>query len=125
LRLLIRLRQYDSPGHTRYFDFGTVGVQNGLIEGEIQRSDLMDCRVHGKGFQKQENTITIWPTNAIIVGFRVHSYWNDGTNGKFKISEGGVLEDHVCVRFVTQEHRGGHWAVEAWYLDRTIYAPQG
>lgn len=64
----------------------------------------------------------IYPTNAKIVGFRVHSYWDDGSNGPFKICNGGVLEDKVEICFETQPHRGGHWAVEAWYVDSVIYA---
>ena len=122
--LLTLNRDWTLPGSTRTFHFGVIGTHGGLIEGEVQHSGIQECRVHGKGFQKQKNTVSIWPPNALIVGFRVHSYWwNDGTNGDFFVAGGGVMQDHVDVRFRTQEHKGGHWAVEAWYLDRAVYLP--
>lgn len=106
------------------FDFGVIGTHSEPIEGEVQHVDFQECRVHGKGFQRQENTISIWPRNALVVGFRVHSCWDDGTNGPFIITGGGVMQDHVDVRFRTREHKGGHWGVEVWYLDRAVYLPQ-
>jgi hypothetical protein len=78
---------------------------------------LQDCHPGSVFAQTQRREVLIYPTNARIVSFRVHSYWGDGSNGPFKISSGGVLDDKVEVSFETQPHRGGHWAVEAWYVD--------
>lgn len=90
----------------------------------MQYSGFKECRLHGKGFRRQEDTVSVWPLNALVVGARIHSLWNDDTNGDFFICDGGILEDHVNIRFRTQEHRGGHWAVEVWYLDGTVFTPR-
>ncbi|CAN9339189.1 unnamed protein product [Alternaria alternata] len=120
-------REFKSPEKMRTFDFGYVGnhaIGNGALKNEIQYWPLQDCHPGSVFAQTQKRQVLIYPTNAKIVGFRVHSYWDDGSNGPFKISKGGVLDDKVEVSFETQPHRGGHWAVEAWYVDSVTYAQQ-
>lgn len=116
--------QWHKPRHTRVVDFGAVPPYNNLIEVEMQFSGVKTCCLHGKGFCRQENIVSFWPSNALVIGFRVHSYWDNGTNEDFFICAGGILQDHVNIKFRTQEHRGGHWAVEAWYLDGNVFPPQ-
>ncbi|CAN9228539.1 unnamed protein product [Alternaria alternata] len=120
-------REFKSPEKMRTFDFGYVGnhsIGNGAVKNEIQYWPLQDCRPVSVFAQTQKRQVLIYPTNAKIVGFSVHSYWDDSSNGPFKISEGGVQDDKVEVNFETQPHRGGHWAVEAWYVDGGTYALQ-
>jgi hypothetical protein len=125
--LIAATREFKSPEKMRTFDFGCVGnhsIGNGAVKNEIQYWPLQDCHPGSVFAHTQKRQVLIYPTDAKIVGFRVHSYWDDGSNGPFKISKGGVLDDKVEVSFETQPHRGGHWAVEAWYVDSVTYAQQ-
>jgi hypothetical protein len=120
--MLTILRDYNEyPGRTKAFEFGIVDTYKGPRKGEIQYTGLREARMHGQCNARQERHIQLMPADALIVGYRIHSYWDDTTNGPFKIWS-GVLHNDLNVMFRTQRSRGGHWGVEAWYVDKRTYA---
>ncbi|KAF7928962.1 uncharacterized protein EAE97_009804 [Botrytis byssoidea] len=109
-----------SPGRTKTFNFGYTSESYHGLPDKIHHETVV-CRVHGKINEEQERRATVYPNNALIIGFRITSHWDDGTNGSFKIVGGGVDCNNVDVCFWTQRNRGGHWSVDAWYVDAMLY----
>lgn len=123
--------RYQEVGYTRNFDYGLVQLDSSLpspIRDEIKHTNPENwgnCRMHGNGLT-QAKTVNAAPYNAYILGFRVTSRWdNDGTNGPYKIVDGGVGRDHVNVRFKTKNCKGGDWGVQVYYVDRELYRKRG
>jgi len=57
-----------------------------------------------------------------IVGIKINSHWNDGTNGYWRLLEGKVGDDEIEIQFCTAGHKGGHWSAEIWSVDKHLYS---
>lgn len=62
--------------------------------------------------------------DKIIVGYQITSWWNDGTNGWFKMHRGNVLESEIKVETSSYKTRGCDWQVEAWMVSKLVYEKQ-
>ncbi|KAK5765673.1 hypothetical protein LTS12_004179 [Elasticomyces elasticus] len=117
-------RDWTKPGSERSWWFGAcgnhIGGQAKEVLSEVESQELV-CRVHGNG-RVQHRDESFERPDKLVVGFLVQSHWNDGTNGPFKISEGGVDESRVKASFETKNMKGGHWSLTVWYVDRHLYS---
>ena len=52
----------------------------------------------------------------IIIGFRINSVWNDGTNGKWTLEEDPLLKTKIDVKFVSKLFRGERFDLEVYLM---------
>ena len=89
------------------------------LEGDITRK--MQQFDAGWTVGGPEGVFTVGDHGKQIIGFRITSGWNDGTNGCYKLHRGKVLEDEVKVEFIADGWRGCSWWVEAWMVPSILY----
>lgn len=73
----------------------------------------------GNGYQKA--TYTLGRSDEIIIGASIHSHWNDGTNGWFKMHDGNVGSSEIKVEFSTYKYRGCDWEIGVWSVPKLLY----
>mgnify|MGYP006873114876 CR=1 FL=1 len=54
--------------------------------------------------------------NDIIIGFRINSCWNDGTNGKWSLEEDPLFQTRINVKFVSKLFRGERFELEVYLM---------
>jgi hypothetical protein len=59
--------------------------------------------------------------DKIIIGYKITSCWNDGTNGWYKMHHGNVLESQIKVEFSSYKTRGCNWEMDVWMVPKNMY----
>ena len=54
--------------------------------------------------------------NDIIIGFRINSCWNDGTNGTWTLEEDPLFKTKIKVKFVSKLFRGERFELEVYLM---------
>ncbi|EXU98772.1 hypothetical protein X797_008246 [Metarhizium robertsii] len=123
-------RKNFSPGdwieafNTKEWSSGILGVH-----GNAKYSALADdVKYRREDFARdyalaasQKGTFTLGDSEDVILGFRVNSYWNDTSNGWFKMHNGTVGSSQVTVEFSSYGTRGCNWAIEVWTVSKLKY----
>ncbi|KFG78584.1 hypothetical protein MANI_002969 [Metarhizium anisopliae] len=123
-------RKNFSPGgwieafNTKEWSSGILGVH-----GNAKYSALAgDVKYRREDFARdyalaasQKGTFTLGDSEDVILGFRVNSYWNDTSNGWFKMHNGTVGSSQVTVEFSSYGSRGCNWAIEVWTVSKLKY----
>jgi hypothetical protein len=123
--ILTRDSDWTSPRRRVTWDFGAFSDSTEArlqsTREELEQLEPIVCRVHGAVNAKREREMRYQDQNKIVVGYRIKSHWDDGTNGDFKISSGDIGGTTVAVDVKTQKSRGGHWSLTVWVVDRSKY----
>jgi hypothetical protein len=69
-----------------------------------------------------ERTFNLGENDKIVIGFKITSWWNDYTNGTFKIYSGNVLDSIVQVGISSYKTRGCDWNLDVWTVPKLMYA---
>ncbi|KAL9082578.1 MAG: hypothetical protein Q9165_008851, partial [Trypethelium subeluteriae] len=59
--------------------------------------------------------------DKMIIEYKITGWWNDETNGWYKLHYGKVLQSEIKIEFSSYKTRGCHWEIEVWMVPKTIY----
>ena len=59
--------------------------------------------------------------DKILIGYKITSWWNDGTNGWYKLHYGDVLESEIKIEISSYKSRGCDWEIDIWMVPKTVY----
>lgn len=59
--------------------------------------------------------------DKILIGYKITSWWNDDTNGWYRLDYGDVLESEIKVEVSSYKTRGCDWEMDVWMVPKTTY----
>ncbi|KAN0079214.1 hypothetical protein V8E54_004428 [Elaphomyces granulatus] len=74
---------------------------------------------------RQRGTANLDCGDRLIIGFRVKSVRETPDNGWWRLMNGGVQDGRVEIAFKTRRYEPGHWTLECWSVDRSLYNRKG
>lgn len=98
---------------------GKVTIGNGITKEQnhpkIVRQNLFEIRGESKFLSYDEQCFSEHFID-IIVGWKIISRWNDGTNGKYNIEEDPLLTHNANIKFFSQFCRGQSFNIEIYTM---------
>ena len=91
------------------------GINQEQNEPKIVRQKLFEIKVKSKFLTSQEQFFNQY-FDDIIVGWKIISRWDDGTNGKYKIKEDPLLSHIANMKFFSQFCRGQRFDIEIYTI---------
>ncbi|KAI9666688.1 MAG: hypothetical protein M1821_004624 [Bathelium mastoideum] len=103
---------------------GVLGVDNdkkyGVLIEEVSHKNE-SYRGHSWFAHSNSRNFVMGDHDKIIIGYKITSWWNDGTNGWYKLYHGNVLESEINIEISSYKSRGCHWDIDVWMVPKTIY----
>ena len=91
------------------------GITQESNEPKIVRNNLFKINAKSKFLASQEHSYNQY-FDDIIVGWKIISKWNDGTNGKYIIKEDPLLTHSVNMNFFSKFCRGQRFDIEIYTM---------
>jgi hypothetical protein len=96
---------------------GVLGVDNNKKYGAL----VGDISHKNEHHRTSSWSAVMGDHDKIIIGYKITSWWNDGTNGWYKLHYGNVLESEIKVEISSYKTRGCDWEVDVWMVSKTLY----
>ena len=75
-----------------------------------------EAKGDGAFFSRIKRTVS-QSFSDIIVGFKIVSRWNDGTNGSWKLDKNPILQKEINVIFTSKLFRGERFEVHVYLME--------
>ncbi|MBV1788157.1 hypothetical protein KQ940_08820 [Marinobacterium sp. D7] len=125
----VKEKQKGEPAKDHIIDEGK-GVQVWLYGfSKYPQSEAVNIQSSSQHYSEKwhigfrEHTFVFEPDQSrLIVGWEVHSNWQDGSNGSwYKASDQIILESGAQVHVKSEYDRGCNWTVDIYYVDAANY----
>ena len=94
-----------------FYNFGQIEGEDSKRNGITETDDLIYSEyIDIRGDKDIDNTY-----KDLIVGWKVYSFWQDGTNGKFTMTD-PLLTNRVIASFKTRFFRDLHYSLELFFI---------
>ena len=134
LKIPIQIIEKKYKKRRKYFDLielykntklNNLKGQDGIVCGKVlECNDPDEVEIYCKQFMiKEKGQILRHQIKEIkesftdiIIGFRINSCWNDGTNGTWTLEEDPLLKTRIDVKFVSKLFRGERFDLEVYLM---------
>ena len=96
-----------------FYNYGSFKGEDSKINGITETDDL----IYSEYIDMRDDKVIDETYKDLIVGWKVHSFWHDGTNGKYTMTD-PIRSNRVIANFKTRFLRDLHYSLEIFFLKR-------